>query len=235
MYDYTKSKYDFSNSIETKKIVGKYFIVLEVIKNPKAAQDEIFDNFQCYLKLQEKESKDTLYYIYTNITESSFPFIIVGFFEKQKQLLIGKEFIIGNNELLEKTDIETGKEITIKTGQKWKCSDVIVEDKYYDIKVVFENSLGEKCAVYFGRFNSGFAPIFTLKEVGDYKKRFGQENFDLILQGKVKIGMTKDMCILSWGVPDRKNETITAGKKTEQWVYKNNYLYFNNGILTAMQ
>jgi hypothetical protein len=31
-------------------------------------------------------------------------------------------------------------------------------------------------------------------------------------------------------------ETITAGKKSEQWVYKDdNYLYFDNGELTAIQ
>lgn len=53
---------------------------------------------------------------------------------------------------------------------------------------------------------------------------------------KVKIGMTDKMCIEAWGEPDSKNRTVLNGKETEQWVYKtNSYLYFDDGILTAIQ
>ena len=37
------------------------------------------------------------------------------------------------------------------------------------------------------------------------------------------------------GGPQKINETITAGKKTEQWVYEDNYLYFDNDKLTVIQ
>ena len=47
--------------------------------------------------------------------------------------------------------------------------------------------------------------------------------------------MSKEMCELSWGKPKSINETITSGKKSEQWVYSDNYLYFDNGIVTAIQ
>jgi hypothetical protein len=47
--------------------------------------------------------------------------------------------------------------------------------------------------------------------------------------------MTKEMCKLSWGEPEKINETITAGQKSEQWVYSDNYLYFDNGKLRAIQ
>lgn len=67
------------------------------------------------------------------------------------------------------------------------------------------------------------------------RKNLGNDDWQLILDGKVKIGMTKEMCDLSWGKPKSINETITSGKKSEQWVYSDNYLYFDNGILTAMQ
>ena len=40
---------------------------------------------------------------------------------------------------------------------------------------------------------------YTQPEADNYRKRFGHENFDMILQGKVKIGMTREMCKLSWG------------------------------------
>jgi hypothetical protein len=39
----------------------------------------------------------------------------------------------------------------------------------------------------------------------------------------------------SWGPPNHVNRTITANGISEQWVYGGGYLYFSNGILTAMQ
>lgn len=53
-----------------------------------------------------------------------------------------------------------------------------------------------------------------------------------------KIGMTKKQVInkTSWGAPDSINKTTTAHGSQEQWVYgDNNYLYFTNGKLTAIQ
>jgi hypothetical protein len=40
----------------------------------------------------------------------------------------------------------------------------------------------------------------------------------------------------SWGKPDDINRTITAYGTREQWVYGyRSYLYFDDGILTAIQ
>jgi hypothetical protein len=53
----------------------------------------------------------------------------------------------------------------------------------------------------------------------------------------VSIGMTaeevKDRT--SWGSPNHVNRTITTNGTSEQWVYGSGYLYFNKGILTAIQ
>jgi hypothetical protein len=51
------------------------------------------------------------------------------------------------------------------------------------------------------------------------------------------IGMTAEQVRdgTSWGRPDHINRTITAHGISEQWVYGGGYLYFNNGVLTAMQ
>lgn len=53
----------------------------------------------------------------------------------------------------------------------------------------------------------------------------------------VRVGMTQAEAMGSnWGKPKRINTTITAAGKHEQWVYGGaNYLYFENGILTAIQ
>lgn len=53
----------------------------------------------------------------------------------------------------------------------------------------------------------------------------------------VSIGMTREEVLASsWGKPQRVNTTTTAYRVREQWVYgDNNYLYFENGILTSIQ
>ena len=53
----------------------------------------------------------------------------------------------------------------------------------------------------------------------------------------VSIGMSAEQVLKSnWGKPKLVNKTTTTGGKTEQWVYGgNNYLYFSNGVLTAIQ
>lgn len=53
----------------------------------------------------------------------------------------------------------------------------------------------------------------------------------------VSIGMTKeDVLASSWGRPESVNTTVTAHGTHEQWVYGgNNFLYFDNGILSTVQ
>jgi hypothetical protein len=67
-------------------------------------------------------------------------------------------------------------------------------------------------------------------------KKYGKHYANIILEGSVQIGMTKQMCIESWGKPEDINTTIGSYGRHEQWVYGNgNYLYFENGILTTIQ
>lgn len=50
------------------------------------------------------------------------------------------------------------------------------------------------------------------------------------------IGMTESEVYAStWGAPQKKNTTTTASGEREQWVYENGYIYFENGVVTAIQ
>jgi hypothetical protein len=53
----------------------------------------------------------------------------------------------------------------------------------------------------------------------------------------VILGMSQeDVLASSWGRPEKVNRTTTSRGTREQWVYgSGNYLYFENGILTAIQ
>lgn len=51
-----------------------------------------------------------------------------------------------------------------------------------------------------------------------------------------EIGMTESEVYAStWGAPKKRNKTTTAQSKSEQWVYEFGYIYFENGIVTAIQ
>ena len=66
--------------------------------------------------------------------------------------------------------------------------------------------------------------------------KYGQSNVNLARQGKVKIGWNKELCKEAWGEPRSVNKTTTAYGVHEQWVYSTSrYLYFDNGVLTAIQ
>jgi hypothetical protein len=66
--------------------------------------------------------------------------------------------------------------------------------------------------------------------------KWGQKMGGYIADGKVLLGMNKEMCIAAWGNPINRNRTMVSGLTSEQWVYGwGTYLYFDNGKLTAIQ
>ena len=87
--------------------------------------------------------------------------------------------------------------------------------------------------------NSGDAELKKLyKQFNDAKNREElRKEKEKKKQRGVNIGMTKQQVLDSmWGEPEKINKTTTAYGTSEQWVYpNNNYLYFENGILTAIQ
>lgn len=67
-------------------------------------------------------------------------------------------------------------------------------------------------------------------------QKFGNKYGPMICRGEVCLNMTKEMCLEAWGEPLEVNTTIVQGLVHEQWVYGwQTYLYFDNGILKAIQ
>lgn len=67
-------------------------------------------------------------------------------------------------------------------------------------------------------------------------KKYGKSIAKDMMDGSVSIGWNKQMCIESWGKPDRINKTTSKYSVSEQWVYDSgNYLYFENGKLVTIQ
>ena len=228
-----KGKYGFT---EYDNIVGKYFLVLDAFPHPKS--DEKY-----FLKLKEKENGDILYYEYNPklsiFISNHYPFLIVGYYEKLKKTCIGNSFIFSIDVVNGTTDIKTKVTIPYKTNDVWVCKDLIndMNNSNTYLSLIFENSSGKTILVGTQNFDTGYCKsAYTVDEARKYTTMFGKENFDLILNRKVKIGMTEEMCLLSRCAPEKINETITAGKKTKQWVcVGGGYLYFENGKLIAIQ
>ena len=114
------------------------------------------------------------------------------------------------------------------------------------VKIVFKTNNGEEYYrdVIFSGINSSSAPVFgvpfqdffSFDNPKDKYPNISNNIWTLIQNGKVKIGMTKQECKLSWGEPKNINTTSGNFGVHEQWVYSiDSYLYFENGKLTTIQ
>ena len=237
--DYMKDNIDDGNvykccsesskySSNYEKLHGKYFTVLDVINHPKAKSNPALYGDEFFLYLQEKESKDKLYYNYSSNLSASFPFATVGYFVKLKEIYLNKSFVFKHTGTF--TDITTGEVITPPVGTTWTCVDVTIDEENHWIGLVLENSKNEKIFKNMAQFERVPNAVFPLSIAKDYEERFSLENWHLILLKKIKVGFTKEMVELSWGSPKSINRSSTG----DQWVYSNQYVYFDNsGIMTA--
>ena len=56
----------------------------------------------------------------------------------------------------------------------------------------------------------------------------------LVKARQIKIGMTKDQVVLSWGVPGRKHKSVFEFGVREQWIYGDRFhLFFDNDKLNS--
>jgi hypothetical protein len=222
-------------------LAGKYFKVLDVIKHPKSIQNDYLYGNKYFLKLQEVESKDIVYFEYDNRFENSFPFIVVGFYEKTKSKLIGSEFVFSDVVLKSSKDIRTGNPISIITGQIWKCIDLTVDEKWFNLSLIIENKLNQRTFIsYESVFGLGAINrlTFTPDEVELYKIKFGVENFTSVLEDRLRVGMSKELCNLVYGEPTEINDAQNEYGKVEQWIYSGKYiktksLFFKDDILIS--
>lgn len=236
--DINKSAYDESNTFKCcdsynskyDELQGKYFAVIDALKDPKSNYSQ-----NVYLKLRMKETNEITFFKYSTEYSHSFRFLVVGYYEKQKDIFVGNEVLIrpfpkieGANQ--KKTvDIKTGDEIEFEKGKYVRCLDVTIDEKYYEPALLLENDKGQKFLYALHTRYLNISRILTKQEAEDYKKRFGEENWQTILNEKVKIGFTEEMTKVSWGEPDEINRASYG----DQWVYGDQYLYFEKGKLKS--
>ncbi|MDD2307711.1 MAG: hypothetical protein PHP53_23615 [Prolixibacteraceae bacterium] len=75
-----------------------------------------------------------------------------------------------------------------------------------------------------------FYNVFTFDDPYLSHPNISNEIWSKIQEGVVAIGMTEEECTLSWGKPKEINRSSYG---SDQWVYSGQYLYFDDGKLTA--
>lgn len=234
-FDYRKNIYkpgNHSGYSSYDSLMGRYFLVQDVIHEKGLT-------FDCYLQLFRMDNGDQLYFEYKIDEVNSFPFVVVGYFEYQKKILKGRQFIVMGKEYFDFSEdpirsVKTGKEVDITKGETWTVMDLTIEQDFHTVSMLLENDENENIVFPISKIDD---PAYILpKDIASKKKKkFGRKNWSLILKNKVKIGMTKDMCELAWGKPNKVNKTKNKYGVSEQWVYESNYLYFDNNKLTSIQ
>jgi hypothetical protein len=219
-------------------LAGMYFKVLDVVRHPKADKWPIRYGSTYYLQLLDMKRNKTVYYEYHANKEYMFPFITMGFWAKAKQQNIGRSIVFKSTMLYDKIDAQSKELIYPAPGETWKCVGVAI-DENYKLSLVVVNPKNQKCAVDYiamCKRSDGGQKAFSPREAVVNKQKFGSDNWHSILNGQVRGGMTREMCKMAWGNPERIN-AIAANetKLSEQWVYEANYLYFDQGKLARLQ
>lgn len=104
----------------------------------------------------------------------------------------------------------------------------------------------ERLPLYLGKFIDIEQKAYLEKKEKETKQYFANQKKrmiakygkywgNLVAEGQLEIGMTKQMCRDSWGEPESINRTSTRYGNHEQWVYATIYVYFDNGKISAIQ
>ena len=251
-----KRRNDVSTYTNYDAVSGKYYYVngfKTIFKKEFSGEKEKF-----FLELEETDSHDDIYVEIVDDRISKY-FSVVGYITKMKEMHVGREYVTkidnrGTDLVKGLCSFKDGKtDYDIKHGEIFKCTDV----SFWESTpiYVYENNVHGKCFIDI-KYNNYYMKDVEIAEIEkklseESRKeidkqiekenavliaKYGRINGNLIIQGKVKIGFTKAMCIESWGEPKSINNTIGKYGTNEQWVYEDgNYLYFENGKLTTIQ
>ncbi|MBT7463644.1 MAG: hypothetical protein HN686_06665 [Bacteroidetes bacterium] len=164
--------------------------------------------------------------------------IFLGDIDKAREILIGKKLFLKSRIVNEEGSTRVG---TLKNVPKYipvTITNVGLGKSVSPVKIVFENAEGNEffVEILLSGINSrdsygisDFDRYFFLQDPRSRYPHISDDIWEKIQIGKIQIGMTEEMVKLSWGPPEKINRSSGG----DQWVYKNQYLYFENGKMTS--
>lgn len=209
------------------ELQSKVFEVLDVQDDPTSS----FSDY-AFLKLKFKDSEEVVYFRYSKKYSHSFPFTVMGYYNKMKEIFVNNDILIRDfkNPSAQKIiDIDTGEILEIVTDKFYKCIDITMDQKTFTLSLMLKTEKENKFLFALRNRMNKIPRIILKKDAEKYKKKFGDIFWDAILREVIKVGFTEEMTILSWGEPEKINRS-TYG---DQWVYSGQYLYFENGLLKS--
>jgi hypothetical protein len=222
-------------TVSYRELAGKYLHVEAVEVTP----NELGVSKVFVFTLTEKASGTTWYYRYDSLSMFSFPFVAVKYFEREKAHLVGKRFVSRGWSFYASDgvghDINSGKPVSFSPGTAWKCGDVTIEERFFEVVMILQNEKGEQIPFLVKDVNDPYL-ILSAEEAARIERVDGKATYRSILEKKVRLGMSKRLVELSWGKPRSVNRTVsTGGGVSEQWVYSDNYVYFDKSRVTGIQ
>jgi hypothetical protein len=251
LYPY-KSKQSYSNKLNYLDFEFKIFYVTtveeKIVNCPRGKCTRTYVVFECegkkYKSYEMTGSVEELRSKKKALFSTISSLVNIDEIDKAKELLVDTHLYIMNNLWIEDADNDLGyTQFKGKKFLKVKITQIGLGNSLNPVKIIFKVPDGNEYSrkVSFSGINSQkeflskFSDIFSFSNPKDKYPEINNEIWSIIQEGKVRIGMTRLECELSWGNPKEINETIFDSEKNEQWVYSDNYLYFENGILKTIQ
>lgn len=120
---------------------------------------------------------------------------------------------------------------------KWIAIDAktVVDNKTKAKKVVYTKWVYRSLGVVIQGDLDEVDKYFAVKESG-----WPREMQDLVLAGKVVVGMNTHMVYYAWGKPEAVNDSLNSDAQKQEWIYKRSdgktrHLYFNDDILKTIK
>lgn len=249
-YDYFYTKKEGSDFGDTYKeapgsynsryedLAGKYFYVREVVPHSKRTENSYLYGKKWFFHLQNKDdSDDWCWFEYDGEFEHTFPFITISYFNWLKNTKVGIKMITAyhiskENEVqmpINDNDFHTGEKITFNPSDFWEIVDITILDEDFELVYIVSNGKGITSTMKIDNY-CGFSWKMTQDEYLSLCKKYGKEMVDVARQQKIKVGMSTELLEKSWGDPEKINRSSYG---SDQWVYGNQYVYVERGVITA--
>ena len=254
----------YRNTTNYKSLINRTFTILEVDSivddndyfrqvefRLKVVTPEIQDTLYLSLPFIHDSKTNRKLDSYSDFRDYDFQaLVILGYYEKIRSKLVGKSMTVKypTNKTVDGDyilyDLETGTPLnSIPKGTKLTIQDIGIVEGFEYPNLSYILKANNYPNLYAALIPSNFLnsiPITPaqIKQQGWEKemiRKYGSYNGNLIIQGKVKLGFTKQMCKEAWGEPESINTSSGSWGTHEQWVYGlGSYLYFEGNRLTAI-
>lgn len=214
----------------------------EIFKYKGLKEEQTWSGVQTFL-LYEYANQEYKYKVskpLSDILNSEFKpllpeLVSLDYIQKADSLLKGKELYIKTPNWYNKDGVET-------KGQKYvpiTIVEVSAGNKIFPLSIKFKTMGGDEYSVYTTMYKplttsqySTFDKIFTFTNPKNKYPQIKDEIWQYITQSKVALGMTKDECKISIGLPNKVNQLPEYSGLRERWYYNTGtYLEFKDGLL----